>query len=418
MVQGPQARRPAFPFRFLPRDRFTLGASRKLRHSFNAEAAVNTKFLERKSMLLWFAVLLWTGSAYGQMAPSSGITEPIILPPFDGSAKDCTPPVGLERKLIFFQDNDRQFMQGVRFGLEQAAKKRGLAFTVDLANNDAVKMAAGVDAAVKAHIGAIVASPVDAVSLAPLLEAAITAGTYVGTVVPPPAVTILNAPQYLTGERLAHAASDYIVTKLDGKANVVLLTHDSLQFLSPRFKAMRDVLGKLPDVTIVADISPATVDVTGGYETMRLILLAHPKVDVVLGADTVVIGALKAIREAGLASPRQFFGGIDGEPDAVKELRDSESPYKVSVSLASPVFGYALGHYAADWLEGKSVPQAMDILPKVLTTDNITQYEADLRDPAAVFADPKKHAEYLREYGNICFEQRDRYLNFPWSSDR
>ena len=151
---------------------------------------------------------------------------------------------------------------------------------------------------------------------------------------------------------------------------------------------------------------------------MRLILFAHPKVDVVLGADTVVIGALKALREAGLASPRQFFGGIDGEPDAVNELRDGKSPYKVSVSLASPIFGYALGYYAADWLEGKSVPQAIDILPKVLTPDNITQYEADLRDPASVFADPKKHAEYLKEFGNICFDQRDRYLNFPWSSDR
>jgi ribose transport system substrate-binding protein len=369
-------------------------------------------------MLLSLVVLLWTGSAYAQTTNSTGITEPIILPPFDGSAKSCSPPVGLQRQLIFFQDNDRQFMQGVQFGLEQAAQKRGLAYSVDLANNDATKMAAGVEAAVKAQVGAIVAAPVDAVGIAPSLQAAINAGTYVGTVVPPPAVTILNAPQYLTGERLAHAASEHIVEKLDGKANVVLLTHDSLQFLSPRFKAMRDVLGKLPGVTIVADISPATVDVNGGYETMKLILLAHPKVDVVLGADTVVIGALKALREAGLASPLQFFGGIDGEPDAVNELRDSQSPYKVSVSLASPIFGYALGHYAADWLEGKSVPQAMDILPKVLTPENITQYEADLRDPASVFADPTRHAEYLKEYGNICFDHRDRFLNFPWSSDR
>jgi ribose transport system substrate-binding protein len=171
-------------------------------------------------------------------------------------------------------------------------------------------------------------------------------------------------------------------------------------------------------VTIVADISPGTVNVQGGYETMQLILLANPKIDVVLGADTVVLGALKALREQGLATPRQFLGGIDGEPDAVAELKDRESPYKVSVSLASPVFGYALGYYAADWLEGKSVPQAMDVLPKVLTPQNLAAYEADLKDPATVFADPAKHREYLREYGNICFDTRDRYLNFPWSSDR
>lgn len=364
------------------------------------------------------ALLLWAVAAHAQNAPAQGITDPVVLPPFDSAAAACQPPTGLQRQLIFFQDNERQFMQGVRFGLERAAAKRGLAFSVNLADNDAAKMTAGVDAAVKAHAGAIVAAPVDAIGLAPSLQVAIDGGAYVGTVVPPPAVTILNAPQYLTGERLAIAASDYITNKLGGKANVVLLTHDSLQFLSPRFKAMRDVLGKLPGVTIVADISPATVNVEGGYETMKLILLAHPHVDVVLGADTVVIGALKALREAGVASPQQFLGGIDGEPGAVAELKDSQSPYKVSVSLASPVFGYALGHYAADWLDGKSVPQAIDILPKLLTPENLAQYEADLKDPETVFATPAKHAEYLREYGNICFETRDQYLNFPWSSDR
>lgn len=347
----------------------------------------------------------------------NGVTEPTSLPAFDFSAPICTPPVGLERSLTFFQDNDRQFMEGVRFGLEEAARRRKLRFKVEIADNDPVKMVAGVDAAVAKRIGALVASPVDAIGLAPSLRSAIASGTYVGTVVPPPAVTILNAPQYLTGEVLAEAAAKYIVDNLDGKANVVLLTHDSLQFLSPRFTAMRDVLGKLPGVTIVADISPSPVSVEGGYEMMKLIMLAHPEIDVVLGADTVVIGALKALREANMASSRQFLGGIDGEPDAIAEITKPGSPYKVTVSLASPVFGYALGNFAADWLEGRSVPQAMDILPRVLDAKSLEEYRAETRDPAAIFADPSKRDRYLKFYGNICYDSRGRYLNFPWSSD-
>jgi ribose transport system substrate-binding protein len=356
--------------------------------------------------------------ARAQDDAAMGITKPIALPPFDFSATACGAPMGLNKSLVFFQDNDRQFMQGVRFGLEQATKKRGLAFTVELAANDAHKMVAGVDGAVARRVGALVAAPIDAAELAPSLISAIQSGTYVGTVVPPPAVTILNAPQYLTGEVLAKVASDYIVKKLDGKANVVLLTHDSLEFLSPRFTAMRDVLGKIPGVTIVADISPNPVNVEGGYEMMKLILLAHPKIDVVLGADTVVIGALKALRQAGVASPRQFLGGIDGEPDAIAELNDPESPYKATVSLASPVFGYALGYFAADWLEGKQVPQAMDILPRALDASNLRAYEEEVKDPAAIFNDPQKRDRYLRFYGSICFKTRARFLNFPWSSDR
>ena len=76
-----------------------------------------------------------------------------------------------------------------------------------------------------------------------------------------------------------------------------------------------------------------------------------------------------------------------------------------------------MGQYGADWLDGKSVPQAMDILPSSLTIDNISQYEADLANPAEVYADPARRAAYLKMYGNICYDSRDQYVNFPWSSE-
>ena len=170
-------------------------------------------------------------------------------------------------------------------------------------------------------------------------------------------------------------------------------------------------------MTIVADLSPQTVNKAGGNAAMRTILLAHPNVDVVLGADTVVLGAPEALRAAGKARPDQFLGGIDGEPEAVAEIKKG-GPYKASISLASPIFAYAMGQHAADWLEGKSVPQAMDILPSALSLANITQYEADVADPGAVYRDPARRAAYLRVYGNICYDTRNQYVNFPWSSER
>jgi ribose transport system substrate-binding protein len=322
----------------------------------------------------------------------------------------------LARVLGFAQDNQRQFIEGVGYGLALAAKKRGLAFDVALAGDDPAKMIAQAGKFLEQRVGAVVAAPVDPPSLALHLQRLIWSGAFVGTVVPPPAITLLNAPQYLTGKVLADSAADYIRVRLNGKAKVVLLTHDSLQFLAPRFAAMRDVLREIPGVTIVADISPLTVNKAGGQATMETILLAQPTVDVVLGADTVVLGALAALRAAGKARDDQFLGGIDGEPEAVAEIR-KRGPYKASISLASPVFGYALGELAADWLEGKSVPQAMDILPKALTTQNLATYEADLADPAAVYADAARRASYLKMYGNICYDSRGSYLNFPWSSE-
>lgn len=366
--------------------------------------------------VLLAAIVLVSCRAFAQDGPT-GITSPVNLPPYQPSAKSCAPPPGLQRILAFAQDNEREFMQGVRQGLIAAAKDRALEFKVALANNDPVRMIKQVDAFHAARTGAVIAAPVDPPSLAQSLKKVIWSGGYVGTVVPPPATTILNAPQYLTGKVLGDAAAAYVREKMGGKAKVVLLTHDSLQFLAPRFTAMRDALRELPGVTIVADISPATVNKAGGAATMQTILLAQPTIDVVLGADTVVLGALDALRKAGKARPDQFIGGIDGEPEAVAEIKKG-GPFKTSVSLASPVFGYALGYYAADWLEGKSVPQAIDILPRALTRANLAQYETDVADPGAVFADLSKRHEYLKMYGNICFDNRDSYLNFPWSSEK
>ncbi|MEO7277851.1 MAG: sugar ABC transporter substrate-binding protein [Sphingomicrobium sp.] len=354
-------------------------------------------------------------AAHGQ---GDGLTQPVVLPRFDPTRHSCTKPRGLREELVFVQDNEREFVQGIGRGLAFAASDQRLAFRTLRANNDATLMVQQINGLYAKKTGSIVVAPIDPPSLSPSLKRVIRGGAYVGAIVPPPATTILNAPQYQTGKVLAEAAAAHIRTRLGGKAKVVLLTHDNLQFLAPRFTAMRDSLRQLPGVTIVADISPVTVDRKGGYRTMKMILLAHPKVDVVLGADTVVLGALDALRQAGKARPTQFLGGIDGEHAAVAELKKAGSPYKASISLASPIFGYAMGRFASDWLAGKSVPQAMDILPKALTIANIAQYERDVADPRAVYIDPQRRNSYLRMYGNICFDSRDRYLDFPWSSER
>jgi len=371
----------------------------------------------RVARLLVAACLLMAPETALAASPgAAGITVPVVMPPFDPNAPVCAVPPR-EKSIAFVQDNRRAFIEGAARGIAAAAKDRGLAYQNFSADNDAVGQAAKIEQLRQAGVGAVIVPPVDSVSLTPVLQRLINDGGYVGTIVPPPATTILNAPQYLTGKTLGDAAAAYIHGKLNGKANVVLLTQDSLQFLTPRFRAIRDALQDMPGVSIVADISPNPVNEEGGYATMKLVLEAHPDVDVVLGADTVVLGALKALREAGKVRPGQYLGGIDGEPEAIAEITAGNGPYKASIALSSPVFGYALAYEAADWLAGKSVPQAIDALPIALTRENLPSYETDQADPGAVFADPARRAEYLKMYGNICYDTRDQYLNFPWSSE-
>ncbi len=351
-------------------------------------------------------------------ATQAGIVTAVKLPPFENGAPPCTAPHGLSRSLVFLQDNSREFMQGTAAGLKLAAADRNLSLSIRLANNDPAHMAADVDSLIAEKVGGAVVAPIDSSGLAPHLIDFMRGGSYVGAIVPPPATTILNAPQYKTGQVLAKVAADYIAQHYKSGANVVLLTHDSNQFLAARFDAMRDLLGALPTVNIIADISPETVDKEGGYATMKLILMANPRVDVVLGADTVVLGALKALREAGMARSDQFLGGIDGEPEAVAEIKSGSGPYKATISLNSPVFAYAMGQHAADWLEGKRIPQAMDVLPVALSKDTVADFEKDMADPRSVYEDRERRSRYLQMYGSICYDTRDTFLNFPWSSER
>ncbi len=361
-------------------------------------------------------IALAIGSANAQQG-APGITQPVAFPPFDANAPVCSPPKDLTKVLAFVQENDRDFLDGVDHGLALAAKDRGLEYRNALADSDAVKALEQIDTFRAAKVGALVATSSDPGTVASALQQVIWSGAYVGTIVPPPATLLLNAPQYATGKALTDEAVSYINTQLGGEANVVLLTQDSMQYLSPRFVAMRDGLSNLPGVSIVADIAPHPVTREGGFATMNTILLANPDIDVVLGADAVVLGALEALRAAGKARPEQFIGGIDGEPDAIAEIKKGGSPYKASIALSSPVFGYAMGQFGADWIEGKSIPQAMDTLPIAITNENIAAYEADLVDPAAAFNDPIRRDSYLKMYGNICYDTRDQYVNFPWSSE-
>ena len=368
-------------------------------------------------VVLLLTALMSVSSAIAEVG-GPGITELTRLPAFDPNAPSCSAPAGLNRVLAYVQENDRNFLQGVDHGLSMAAKDRGLEYRRVLVENDVGKAIAETEAFIAAKVGAIVGTSSDPVAYGPTLQRAIWSGAYVGTIVPPPATLLLNAPQYRTGKVLTDAAIAHINTTLGGKAKVVLLTQDTMEFLAPRFTAMRDGLNAMPGVTIVADIAPSPVSKGGGFETMQTILTANPDIDVVLGGDAVVLGALEALRAAGKDRPDQFLGGIDGEGEAVAEIRKGNSPYKASIALSSPVFGYAMGQFGADWLEGKSIPQAMDILPIALTNANLAQYEADLLDPASVYKDPSRRDTYIKMYGNICFDTRDRYINFPWSSEK
>src|SRR5689334_15283103 len=109
-------------------------------------------------------------------AGGEGLTTPIKLAPYDAARPPCKAPTGLQKKLVFAQDNKREFMQGVGRGLEAAARARGLGYHVAFADNDPALMIKHVDGIVSDKTGAIVVAPIHPPSLAPALKKVFGAG--------------------------------------------------------------------------------------------------------------------------------------------------------------------------------------------------------------------------------------------------
>jgi ribose transport system substrate-binding protein len=351
------------------------------------------------------------GAASADIGP--GVTTARTFEPFVASDKLGTKP-DVPPVLAFVQDSPRGFEQLLASGLEAGAKDAGLEFDSAQSNADPQTEVRNMEQFLVRGIGALVVLPVDPTAQAVVMKKALARGVAVGVI--PPATLQVNAPQYQGGKALADQAATYIKTELGGRANVVLLNSDSVVLARPRFQAIRDVLKTIPEVKIVADVEPTKTDTEGGFKTMSTILQKNPDVDVVLGADAVVQGALSALEAQHKDSPRQFLGGIDCELPVLELIERGNSPYKVCVGLSPTVFGYAWARYAGRWREGKNIPQQMCVRPVPVTNAaEVVQYKQDGDEPGAVFDDPERLSRYIGLYGSISYDTRERYTSFQWS---
>jgi ribose transport system substrate-binding protein len=346
-------------------------------------------------------------------AADSPITEQTALAPFRPSS-EAGPKPNLPKVIAYVQDDPNETEQAIASGLKAGAQDSGLKFVLASSNSDPQTEVQDMQQELITGVGALVVGPVDPAAQVPVIQQAINKGVDVDTLVFGPGTDQVNAAQYAVGQALADAAAQYIETKLGGKANVVLLDQANVPTIVPRFNAIRAVLRTLPGVHIVADVTPSTQDSQGGYQTMNTILQKDPDVNVVLGSDEAVQGALAAMQAAHKASDRDFLGGLDGESSSLQDILEG-GPYKATVALAPAIFGYAWAQYAADWLEGKNIPQAINVTPIALTSAaQIRAYESAEDDPAAVWNDKALLAKYLQMYGSISYATHEQYLAYSW----
>jgi ribose transport system substrate-binding protein len=339
-------------------------------------------------------------------AESSG-PDPKNLEPFVASDTVGEIP-DLPRRIAWANTSNAEFFLAITNAIQMAAEDRDLEFITAIADDDSAKNIEQIGTFLQRGIAALCIQPLDANAQAPLMQQAIDQGIAVLSLVTPPSTSQVVADQYKVGNTQGLAAAKWITENLDGKAKVHYFNIDSIEVLIARHQGVLDGLMTAGEgVEIVSDIEAGAITNEAGFNTMNTVLQAHPDVNVILGGDTLVLGALAAVEAAGRAGENIYMSGIDGDTQALNKIREG-GPYKASFAFAYPMMGYAWGQYAADWLEGKEIPLLQQFNAIELSSpETIDAFEAAMGNVRETWTDA---ATYFTNLGSISYETRENYL--------
>jgi ribose transport system substrate-binding protein len=356
----------------------------------------------------------WLAACAGETVAPTVPLDPDALAPFESSTA-AGGDTGLPTRLAWASTADSEFFLDLGRGMQQAATERGFDYVTATSGNDPALHVDQMNRFLEQGVGALAMQPLNPDADALVLQRAIDRGVCTQGIITAPSTMQVVASQYQIGYDQGKAAADYCVAELGGNAQVLYFNLDDA---SPQLKIRHQgVLDGLETggagIDVVGDITVSEISTTSGFNTMMTALQRHSSIKVVLGGDTIVVGAYRALAERGKLTDDMFLSGVDGDREAL-ELVKQGGAYKLSIAFAWRLMGYGLGQFGADWVDGREVPQM--VVARGVQLDSaaaVEQFEAAGEDPAAVFGDRTRYEEYLPLYGNVSYSSRKEYWTSP-----
>lgn len=314
----------------------------------------------------------------------------------------------LPARIAWANTSNAEFFLSFSNGMEQAAADRGVEYLTAIADDNPEKNIQQIESFLSRGVGGLMYQPLDMASQKPVLDRALADGIFVPGLISFPSTLQIAASQYNIGFAQGKAAADWAVENLDGQAEVHYFNLDTV---GPQLVLRHDgVLAGLATggdgIKVVSDIGTG-ITTEQGFEIMTTVLQAHPNISIVLGGDTPVVGALKAIEQAGIDTSRMYLSGVDGDKQALAAIKEGGA-YKASIAFPWQLMGYGIGQFSADWLEGKEVPRVMVAAPTLINTPELVdEFLAANADPASVFSDRERYETYLPLLGQVSYATRD-----------
>ena len=219
--------------------------------------------------------------------------------------------------------NMTSFITAGKEGMEAYAKANNIQLLWNSANDDVNTQAGQVDQFVNAGVDAIIVIPVQADSLGPQVEAANAKGIPILDVNAKLNNAALKASVQPDDVAAGAAEMQMMADKLGGKGNIVVLQGPIGQSGQiDRQTGIDQTLKKYPDIKVLAQ-DTANWDRDQAVNRMgNWISAFNGQIDgVVSQNDDMGIGALQAMKEAGISKP---VVGIDGIEDGLNAVKSGE----------------------------------------------------------------------------------------------
>jgi len=169
-------------------------------------------------------------------------------------------------------------------------------------------------------------------------------------------------------------AAQYIVDKLHGKGQVVIVNGQPVTSVRDRVAGALSVFKKYPDIKILSQNQNAEGTSQGGQRVMADLLTVYRHVDAVFAVnDPSAIGCDLAAKQAGRTE--FFIVGVDGSPEAVEALKGKQSLLEATSAQDPFLMAQKAVEAGYDVFQGKKPAQETILIPvKLITRDNVGEY--------------------------------------------
>lgn len=277
--------------------------------------------------------------------------------------------------MAHFDDN---FLTTVREAIaEQGKKENDVKVKFVDAMGDAATQQGQVDKYIAQKVNAIIVNPADVAATKDMVSNAQKANIPIVFVNRKPDAPLGNGAVYVGSDSLVagHLQGEYLVKALAGKGDIAILVGEpSSDAARDRTQGVKDIVAKNSGLKIVAE-EVANFDRVQAATTVGKWLTAGKKFQAIAANnDEMALGALNAMKKAGISAKDIHVIGVDATSDALQSLSKGD--------LSATVFQDAHGQgaqslsVAVKMAKGdKTIPNEVMIPYQLVTPENLKDYQ-------------------------------------------